>query len=163
MGSRSPTLWSIVLYAVALYSPFLNHIRQYLHHGNRLLLRKPLLLQPLHKLERIEVMIAPSTRGLGECSASHTPLPTPTRPRPRPNKSTTTTYILRLDRSAQCSHSQRAHSRSPHTNSTSPSPSPSITGLCVLAQWLMAVWVRGLCVRGRSTDEACCGPLWRWL
>lgn len=40
------------------YEPLLDDIVENLHHRNRLLVRKALILQPLDKLERIEVMLA---------------------------------------------------------------------------------------------------------
>ena len=44
----------------------LHHVGQHPHHGHRLLLAEPLVPQPLHELERVEVVVAPPRRRRGE-------------------------------------------------------------------------------------------------
>jgi hypothetical protein len=55
-------------------TPLLNNITQYSHHSLRLLLRKPLILESLHKLKRIEMMVPPlyccCTKGSGRAEAN---------------------------------------------------------------------------------------------
>lgn len=63
------------------YEPLLDDIVEDLHHGNGLLIRKALILQPLDKLERIKVMLAVLPRSRMESSSQGWRLATIAPPR----------------------------------------------------------------------------------
>ena len=59
-------------------APLLNHVAEHPHHALGLLLGEPLLFQPLHKLERVEMVVLGLLRRCAEAALKLQGRPVPT-------------------------------------------------------------------------------------